>query len=242
MDDDLILQELIEKAKKQAQEGDVESQALLGKYYSTEPNRDDEEAFKWLLMAAKQGHGESMMYVGYSYEVGEGAERNIYKAVFYYSQAYFKGYEVCKGAALKYLDDSVLYDKSLLDKNKDWTKFILPCYDIKTKEEWHEGENIMKEDIDYICSVLSILESLINNLKYYIHNGKDNLDIKQINADIKTVRNTIKPILKKWGIYDDVLAGNNPFKGAVAKLDNTLELYCKTNDLLHIIKERRNDK
>jgi len=118
----------LDKIIEIARSGSADAQFFLGKYYSDERYRDDVEAFKWLLLAANQGHGEAQMFVGYSYEIGEGIPKNIKLAVKYYAKAYFNGHEVAKTASLKYLKDEVLYNQDLLDSNSDWTKFISSDY------------------------------------------------------------------------------------------------------------------
>jgi len=70
-----------------AKSGDIESQFYLGKYYGDERFRDDEKAFKWLKLAADQGHQTSQMFVGYSYEIGEGVGLSIKQALKYYKMA-----------------------------------------------------------------------------------------------------------------------------------------------------------
>lgn len=84
------------EVKEKAKKGDIESQFYLGRYYGDERYRDDEEAFYWLKLAADQGHQVSQMFVGYSYEVGEGVDKNIQLALTYYKmsalQNFFSGF------------------------------------------------------------------------------------------------------------------------------------------------------
>ncbi len=77
----------INEEKAKAKKGDIESQFYLGRYYGDERFRDDKEAFYWLKLAADQGHQVSQMFVGYSYEVGEGVDVNIKSALTYYKMA-----------------------------------------------------------------------------------------------------------------------------------------------------------
>lgn len=77
----------INKIKVKAKNGDIESQFYLGRYYGDERFRDDVEAFYWLKLAADQGHQISQMFVGYSYEIGEGVNQNTKLAIKYYKMA-----------------------------------------------------------------------------------------------------------------------------------------------------------
>ncbi|MDI6452094.1 tetratricopeptide repeat protein [Peloplasma aerotolerans] len=77
----------VNKIKAKAKNGDIESQFYLGKYYGDERFRDDKEAFYWLKLAADQGHQVSQMFVGYSYEIGEGVNQNTKLAIKYYKMA-----------------------------------------------------------------------------------------------------------------------------------------------------------
>lgn len=73
----------VNKIKAKAKNGDIKSQFYLGKYYGDERFRDDKEAFYWLKLAADQGHQVSQMFVGYSYEIGEGVDQNTKLAIKY---------------------------------------------------------------------------------------------------------------------------------------------------------------
>jgi len=77
----------LNKIKEKAKNGDIDSQFYLGKYYGDERFRDDEEAFYWLKLAADQGHQTSQIFVGYSYEIGEGINPDIKQALEYYKMA-----------------------------------------------------------------------------------------------------------------------------------------------------------
>lgn len=79
--------ESLKKINAIAQNGDIESQFYLGRYYSDPRYRNDEEAFKWFKMAADQGHQTSQMYVGYSYDICEGVKFNAKNALEYYKMA-----------------------------------------------------------------------------------------------------------------------------------------------------------
>lgn len=107
----------INKIKAKAKTGNIESQFYLGKYYSDERFRDDEEAFYWLKLAADQGHQISQMFVGYSYEIGEGVSLNIKQALKYYKMAALQNflsgffeYGQAKGKDITSISPDIFYE------------------------------------------------------------------------------------------------------------------------------------
>jgi TPR repeat protein len=77
----------IKKTIIKAKNGDIEAQFYMGKYYGDDRFRDDEKAFYWLKLAADQGHQTSQLWVGYSFEIGEGVSQDTKMALVYYEMA-----------------------------------------------------------------------------------------------------------------------------------------------------------
>ncbi len=67
-----IINELISKAEL----GDAESQFALGKYYLSQDNKDYQEAYKWMRMAAEQGCTAAQNSVGELFGNGWGVDVN----------------------------------------------------------------------------------------------------------------------------------------------------------------------
>lgn len=83
----------LEKLKRLAEKGDVESQYALGKAYDDGEGivQDDSKAVYWYAKAAKQGHVKSQNLLGDMYYFGEGVEQDIEKAVEFYTKAANQG-------------------------------------------------------------------------------------------------------------------------------------------------------
>lgn len=62
----------ITELKKLAEQGDADAQYEFGVYFDNEENFD--EAFRWYLLAAKQGHVKAQYAVGDCYAIGFGVE------------------------------------------------------------------------------------------------------------------------------------------------------------------------
>lgn len=83
--------------------GDVEAQYMLGRIYGEiGPNQNWKRGHMFFEMAANNGHVEAQMYCGYDYEMGEGVEVNIEKAIYYYKLAARAGNEIARAALWKY--------------------------------------------------------------------------------------------------------------------------------------------
>ena len=79
---------------KKAEEGDVNSQLLLGLIYLTgdeEIPANDKEAFKWFKAAAEQGHADAQYNLGVCYLNGQGVKQNYNEAFRWYKAAAEQG-------------------------------------------------------------------------------------------------------------------------------------------------------
>lgn len=87
--------------------GDSEQQYELGMRYllgfKTTP--DDKQAFYWLNLAATQAHPRAMYQVANQYISGKVVEKDIYKAIHYYSQAAQKDIPAANTALLIYAEN-----------------------------------------------------------------------------------------------------------------------------------------
>lgn len=80
--------------RRKAENGDAESQYKLAKLYLSESANltvDKEKAFYWANKSAEQGYPPAYNFLGTSYYVGTGVEKNPQKAVEYYEKAIQKG-------------------------------------------------------------------------------------------------------------------------------------------------------
>lgn len=74
--------------EKAAEQGDVEAQIMLGKYYVSDLGFDDErKAFSWFMKAAEQGNAEALYLVGGCYLYKLGTEQDTDKGVEYLIKA-----------------------------------------------------------------------------------------------------------------------------------------------------------
>lgn len=95
--------DLIQSAEK----ADAESQARLGWYYYSGSNQTDyAEALKWWHKAADQGHLAAQAYLGFMYEKGWGAPKDIVQAAHWYRMAADKG-DICARHAFTRLSKKI---------------------------------------------------------------------------------------------------------------------------------------
>jgi TPR repeat protein len=78
---------------KQAEAGDVDAQFRLGSYYDSldRTTEHQELAFKWMLMAAEQGHAAAQADVAHHYRMGTGVKSDLKEAVKWYTRAAEQG-------------------------------------------------------------------------------------------------------------------------------------------------------
>ncbi len=83
----------LERLRRAAKAGDVESQFELAKlyYYGTGVAKDDKEAFKWYLAAAEGGHKKSQFNVGLMNAKGIGTEKSSNDAEAWFKKAAGQG-------------------------------------------------------------------------------------------------------------------------------------------------------
>lgn len=87
----------LKKLIKQAHKGDIDAQFQLGHDYywglaTKDGLRDFKTARMWLAMAAANGHGESLAYLGRIYKYGRGVKRDLAMAQSYYNQSKENGF------------------------------------------------------------------------------------------------------------------------------------------------------
>ncbi len=108
-----------------AESGDLEAQHNVGACYATgdwDGPKDEAEAIKWYSRAAEAGHTLSQYDLGFMLILGEGADRDLEKGLWWIEQAAENG-EAC---AARLLSD--IYQKGLFEveadagKGKYWKK------------------------------------------------------------------------------------------------------------------------
>lgn len=97
----------IAKYETRAMSGDVEAQYKLGEIYFSSTQESD-EAYRWLLSAARQGHVEAQTEVALLYMFGIGVEESLEKSVYWYKKAAGNG----SYKAIRNLND--LYEEGLI--------------------------------------------------------------------------------------------------------------------------------
>lgn len=77
------------RAKEAAEEGHADSQTIIAEYYSIGYGvpEDDQEAVRWLHLAAAQGHPAAYFSLGECYENGKGVPQDFIEAHKYYNLA-----------------------------------------------------------------------------------------------------------------------------------------------------------
>jgi TPR repeat protein len=85
-----------QKVMKAAERGDLEAQHDLAAFYATDDSlgvKDEGEAVKWYTRAAERGHGQSQYDLGFMLLLGEGAEKDVAKGLWWLEQAVANGWE-----------------------------------------------------------------------------------------------------------------------------------------------------
>ena len=79
---------------KEAEEGDVYSQLILGLTYlkGDGVKQDYNEAFRWFKAAAEQGNYRAQYAIGVCYEYGDGVKQDFKEAYYWYLISYRNGY------------------------------------------------------------------------------------------------------------------------------------------------------
>ncbi len=95
--------ETVERLQKTAEQGNADSQVLLGLIYyqGSGVEKNYKEAFKWWHKAAAQNDAEAQYSLGYAYYHGEGVKKDYKEAIKLYRMAATQGY----AAAKKFLND-----------------------------------------------------------------------------------------------------------------------------------------
>ncbi len=98
--------EWVAKKTRQAEQGDVEAMAQLGRHYLgtwmgvvnvyDKTGDNDDKAIYWLKKAAEQGDADSQWLLGTCYEKGRGVSRNFYEAAKWYKKAADQGHRFAK--------------------------------------------------------------------------------------------------------------------------------------------------
>lgn len=83
----------IEELMRQAAQGNVFAQSLLGNYYAdgNGVEQDDKKAVYYWELAAKQGYSEAQYNLGVTYSLGKGVPQDYKKAVYYWELAAEQG-------------------------------------------------------------------------------------------------------------------------------------------------------
>ncbi|MGQ9661139.1 MAG: tetratricopeptide repeat protein [Kiritimatiellia bacterium] len=83
----------VRELRLRAEAGDADAQYELGCFYyeGEGVEQDYQEAFKWYMKAAEQGHNSGLCDVGFCYRNGHGVEQNYAKAIPYYEKAASQG-------------------------------------------------------------------------------------------------------------------------------------------------------
>lgn len=160
----------IPKLQIAANEGDVEAQLQLGKYYysGTGVQQDYKQAFTWLYKAAEAGNAEALFTVGYMLDKGLGVSHNPSYAATAYTAAADKGYakaeEAIINSDLEYevgqdyyfrANSSLDYQKAFnwlqkaADKGNDWAYQYLGAM-------YQEGKGVAKNDAKAFAAYLKV--------------------------------------------------------------------------------------
>ena len=80
---------IVGEIKKNADKGDKTAQFTIGKLYDVGEffKEDKRQAYKWYLLAAKQGHIEALVQLGDLYTFGHGVKKDTKRAIQLYNQA-----------------------------------------------------------------------------------------------------------------------------------------------------------
>ena len=119
------IEKAIEWAKRAAVQGHLNSQRNLGAWFGRGDENievDDDEAFKWYLMAAKQGYESATIIVGGRYLFGSGVDKDLVKAYAWLSASdseQAKGYleQAKKQMSEPQIDQAQAYVASCLRSN-----------------------------------------------------------------------------------------------------------------------------
>lgn len=95
-------EQALKEIKKLALSGHSEPCFFLGKYFSDYSHLDEKEAHKWFKLGAGLGHELCQVYCGHDFEVGEGCEKDLKLAEYYYDLAAKQGNEMARLASLKF--------------------------------------------------------------------------------------------------------------------------------------------
>ena len=102
-----------------AERGDLQAQHNVGACYATgdwDGPKDEAEAIKWYTRAAKSGHAESQYDLGFMLILGEGADKDIERGLWWMEQAAENG-EAC---AARLLSD--IYQNGMFEVGDDRDK------------------------------------------------------------------------------------------------------------------------
>ena len=85
----------IDKLRRDAEQGDTETQFSLGRIYAEGIGvpQDDAEAVQWFRRAAEQGHAEAQFGLGLMYSTGKGVPQDYVAAHLFFNLAGAKGDE-----------------------------------------------------------------------------------------------------------------------------------------------------
>jgi hypothetical protein len=100
-----------------AKSGNAEAQYEVGRYFDYKKERKG-EAFKWYLLAAKQGHLHSQRAIGYSYLKGSGIEYNPTEAIKWFRLAAEQGEDAAQCFLGECYFDGVGVEKDLTESMK----------------------------------------------------------------------------------------------------------------------------
>lgn len=156
----------IEKLRREAENGDVVSQGILGASYlfGEEIEIDHAEAFRWLSSAAKQGAYLPTTNLAYMYAHGLGTNQDISEAVRLYKKAALRGsYDAAIELAGMYLNGDVASE----DPNEVIRWYVVAYGNLDFDPESDE----VREEEKYFAKVEDIAEKVI----YLLENDPEDL-------------------------------------------------------------------
>lgn len=115
-----------------AANGRIEAQFDLGRAYDQGLyglNKDEEEAFRWFLKAAKKGHIKAENDIGVAYARGAGVEKNMMEAVKWWKLSALSGNEVAQSNLAYMYSKGEIGEKNLAEAVKWWKLSADQAYD-----------------------------------------------------------------------------------------------------------------
>ncbi|MCC5835683.1 MAG: SEL1-like repeat protein [Opitutales bacterium] len=144
------LEDLHDELLEQAEAGDTEAQAALGRLHGTGlgVESDNDEAMKWFSLAAEEGNAWAQNGIGFIYEHGRGVEVDDAEAVKWYRRAAEQGNPWAqRNLGARYLEgrgvdqdeiEAIIWFRLAADQGNTWGQHHLG--------ELHESGNGIAED------------------------------------------------------------------------------------------------